>query len=92
MKKKDLKTGMLVETRDEGIYLVINDEIVKKDDWVNLFDYDDNFISIDGLDEFDIIAVSNVLIGGALRAENWNTKTLYNDLLWERKEEIEKQK
>ena len=88
MTKSDLKTGMLVQTRDGDIGLVIKklDVIIFKSDYMNISDYRDDLFAINGF-EGDILKVSEQLFNGDLRVEDWDEGTINSNLLWERKEE-----
>ena len=87
MKKQDLKTGMLLQFRNGDVYMFINDTFVSNEGWTSLdnFEKDLNYVYND---ELDIMKVSKVLEGYRLIPENWNEKTLNNNLLWEREETI----
>lgn len=86
--KEDLKTGMLVQLRDGGINLVINDYLISKEDWGDLRCWDSLDFRSNGTNSHnDIVKVSNVLKSWSLQYEYWTKETLNNNLLWEREEE-----
>lgn len=68
MKKSDLKTGMRVELRDGGIYIVLKDcetwmdghqdiLFIDKDDFLCGTNYNENLLDAEGDKEFDIIKI-----------------------------------
>ena len=61
MKKSDLKTGMLVKTRNHEIYCVIGDKLCRGDGYLLLSDYNNNLImqEICRTPEYDIIAIAD---------------------------------
>lgn len=84
MKKSDLKTGMIVETREGELHIVVNDRILGKNHWNKLSNYNENLKS-NRFNVLDIIKVYNI-----------NKKIIKLDdifknpeLIWERKEWIE---
>ena len=87
MTKSDLKTGMLVQTRDGDIGLVIKklDVIIFKTTYINISDYEEDLIVTNG-DDADILKVSNRLFDRDLIVEDWDEGTINSNLLWERKE------
>ncbi len=94
MKKSDLKTGMLVELRDndgENIHLVINSRLVGVSSYDNVQDYNNN-LTHPAFNDLDIIKVSKVLEGSDLHCDKWTKETLENNLLWSRQDEPKKQK
>ena len=42
MKKSDLKNGMVVETRNKEKGIILNEKIILKDGFVNIYDLDEN--------------------------------------------------
>lgn len=88
MKKKDLRTGMLVKFRDNNVFIIINNYLVKANDWFPLESWNDDLTIVSGgkKDDFDIMACSKVLISGALESKNWVKEAIEENLLWERKE------
>lgn len=88
MTKSDLKTGMLVQTRDGDIGLVIKklDVIIFKNTYMNISDYKEDLF-VTSRDKADILKVSDQLFGDELVVEYWDEETINSNLLWERKEE-----
>ena len=88
MTKSDLKTGMLVQTRDGDIGLVIKklDVIIFKSDYMNISDYEEDLL-ITPHSDADILKVSDQLFGDDLIVEYWDEGAINSSLLWERKEE-----
>lgn len=86
MKKSDLKTGMLVEYRNGMVYMVINDALIGFSEH-NSIGFHREDLSSKTTIEHDIIAVSHVLSDWRARAENWNSKTINANLLWQHVEE-----
>ena len=85
-KKSDLKNGMVVETRNEKLYLVFNDRLLGKDGWDSLTPYNENLSSTYNLIECDIIRVFKVNANKVYCLNNLLEKDNL-ELLWE--EEIE---
>ena len=94
MTKSDLKTGMLVQTRDGDIGLVIKklDVIIFKSTYMNISDYGEDLYEEDplvfGVNDADILKVSDQLFREYLTVEYWDEGTINSNLLWERKEEF----
>ena len=88
MKKSDLKTGMLIETRGRGLFLFINSICVSQDNFY-IPDLNRNLTDNDGK-EYDFMRISKVLIERSLCPDKWTEETLDNNILWERKEKIYK--
>lgn len=92
MTKSDLKTGMLVQTRDGDIGLVIKklDVIIFKTSYMNISNYEEDLVFTynDNDDDADILKVSDQLFNGDLTVEYWDEGTINSNLLWERKEEL----
>ena len=88
MTKSDLKTGMLVQTRDGDIGLVIKklDVIIFKSGYINISDYEEDLVLLSNHD-VDILKVSDPLFDGDLTVDSWDEGTINSNLLWERKEE-----
>lgn len=66
--KKDLKNGMVVETRDKHRYIVVGDRLMGHDGFLRLNDYsqdlcdlDDLFTTKEGLSPYDIMLVFDVI-------------------------------
>ena len=90
MKKKDLKSKMIVALRDGSFYLVVDDVIVKENCYNLLSHYSENLLSIDRKD-LDIVEIfefvnksykfTNDLGMGALRfsniVDNGNVKSIW---------------
>lgn len=56
--KKDLRNGMVVETRDECRYIVIGDRLLAEDGFLYFHEYDDNLLDVDGEGSaFDVMKV-----------------------------------
>lgn len=90
MKKSDLRSGMVVETREGKLYLVVGDFITRESGFNLLSSYDENMLSITGVYIVDIMKVYE------FKNEIYNNnassiKTLLDKehltLLWERKEQ-----
>ena len=86
MKKKDLRTGMLIQTAGHKLGMIINNYVV----------YDVCVMSLDRLNIFledveypenTINKVSSILDSTDLMPSNWTLRRLNHLLLWERKEE-----
>lgn len=99
MKKSDLKTGMMVVTRDNGEYMVmlnveyaaiISNEpqnvIVSKSGWMPLDNYSDDFdLKEKNMSELDIVAVYSPIMPASL----WRKNPLHNNSwkrVWKREE------
>ena len=89
MKKSDLRSGMVVETREGKLYLVVGDFITRESGFNVLSNYDENMLSIVGNYIVDIMKVYE------FKNKIYNTnassiKTLLDKerltLLWERKD------
>ena len=88
MKKEELKSGMLVQVRNDNVFIVIGDNLVTMDGYLKLYDYAED-LRIDywyGTEStaWDIMKVSNVLSGSNLRFKCYNKHTLNANLLWTR--------
>lgn len=84
MKKKDLKTGMLIKTRKGGFYLFVNNCLIGKTDWDAYNSFNNDMTNINGCSGLDIISVSTILKEHLLKPCHWNAKTMKDHLLWTR--------
>lgn len=91
MKKSDLKTGMVVETRNNEHYLVMlnpdcedRDLIHFKGGFMPLCDYDDDLTIRDGDTEWDIVKVYQLCESICLIINNAATAMCGSKVLWER--------
>ena len=85
--KDDLKTGMLVESRNGTVWLFINDNFICKNNSRDLLVYNNDLTYIDS--DYDIMKVSNIKHGYKLIPQNWTKENIDNDLLWKRIEQKE---
>ena len=83
MKKKDLKNGMIVETRDKHRLLVLGNKIMSRNKYDLLTSYKSNLTSKVN-EEFDIVKVYKIK---NLYVLNDIFKDEYLSLIWEREEE-----
>ena len=83
MKKKDLKDGMIVETRDKHKLLVLGNKIMSRNKYDLLTSYKSNLLSKVN-EEFDIIKVYKIK---NLYVLNDIFKDEYLSLIWEREKE-----
>lgn len=83
MKKKDLKDGMIVETRDKHKLLVLGNKIMSRNKYDLLTSYKSNLTSKVN-EEFDIVKVYKIK---NLYVLNDIFKDEYLSLIWEREEE-----
>ena len=83
MKKKDLKNGMIVETRDKHKLLVLGNKIMSRNKYDLLTSYKSNLVNKFN-EEFDIIKVYKIK---NLYVLNDIFKDEYLSLIWEREEE-----
>ena len=83
MKKKDLKNGMIVETRDKHRLLVLGNKIMSRNKYDLLTSYKSNLVNKFN-EEFDIVKVYNIK---NLYVLNDIFKDEYLSLIWEREEE-----
>ena len=81
MKKSDLKTGMVVELRNEDKYLVVNDSILNLDGWDKMSNYENDLTSR-AFDSLDILKVYETS-GGSFKNMFLNSNLT---LIWEREE------
>ena len=81
MKKSDLKTGMVVELRNEDKYLVMNDSILNLDGWDKMSNYENDLTSR-AFDSLDILKVYETS-GGSFKNMFLNSNLT---LIWEREE------
>lgn len=82
MKNSDLKSGMIVETQEEKLYLVVGDKLIGEDGYLNLASYHDD-LKHTLFRDFDIIKVYNYKLGRSF------SRLLDDDnleLIWERKD------
>ncbi len=88
MDKKDLKNGMIVETRDKHKLLVLGNKIMSRNKCDLLTSYKSNLVSKVN-EEFDIIKVYKIknlcLLNDVFKDE-------YLSIIWERKEDIKEKK
>ena len=59
-KKSDLKNGMVVEIRNEHLYFVFNERLIRKEGWDSLTNWNEDLSSKNNLIEYDIIRVFNM--------------------------------
>lgn len=60
--KKNLKNGMVVETRDGNRYMVVDGKLIGNNGWLSLGDYDDQLYDLDDrLSSYDIMMVFDVV-------------------------------
>lgn len=88
MEKSDLKTGMLVQTRQGDVFMYINCSCVSQCSFYEP-DLKSNLTDCDGK-QYDFMKISNILIEDDLSPDKWTEETLENNILWERKEKIYK--
>ena len=88
MKKSELKTGMLVELRDEDIYMVIGDSLVKDGDDIDISEYNDDLTDEDGINSLDIMRVSEIRTGIDKQPCYWITEELEEAVLWNREDDV----
>lgn len=81
MTKNDLKTGMVVETRSEGRYMVIKDRLVAEVDWTTLNSFTDDLIDDAQQEEFDIVKVYGI---PNCMTRLYRLQTMELELLWTR--------
>src|SRR5690606_11993145 len=62
MKKSDLKSGMVVKTQEENLYLVVGDKLIGEYGYLNLASYHDN-LEHTLFRDFNIIKVYNYKLG-----------------------------
>lgn len=81
--KKDLKNGMVVETRDGCRYIVVGDRLLGQDGFLRLSDYetdlcdhDDLFKTKEGNSPYDIMLVFDVV--GDLQIDNVGSSPLFD--------------
>ena len=84
---KDLENMMIVETRNQERYLVVDNMLLARDGFNELSDYNDNLIIEDDEDhEFDIMAVYTTKEWGAGLNRILYAHSL--DLVWKREENL----
>lgn len=82
MKNSDLRSGMIVKTQEEKLYLVVGDKLIGEYGYLNLASYHDN-LEHTLFRDFNIIKVYNYKLGRSF------SRLLDDDnleLIWERKE------
>lgn len=91
MKKSDLKTGMVVETRNNAHFLVMlnpdceDRELIDfKGGFMPLCDYDDDLTATNGDTEWDIVKVYQLDASICFIIENAATAMYGSKVLWER--------
>ena len=90
MKKEELRSGMLVQLRNDSVFIIIGDALVNVDGYLKLSDYTEDLsmyksnMSTTENNKWDIMKVSNVLSGSNLRFKCYNKHTLNANLLWTR--------
>lgn len=83
--KKDLQTGMLVQTINGEIYLFINDCFISNGGFNLLVEYNNDLTTTsDYPSQYDIVKVYKPLKEIELIPSMWNKGTLNSNLLWER--------
>lgn len=89
MRKSELRNGMIVETREGNLYLVVGDFMTRESGFCLLTSFDENMLDGDGDSGYDIVKVyafENKVYDNNATA----IKTLFDKkaltLLWERKE------
>lgn len=82
--KADLKDGMVVEQRDEGMYLVLAGTAVRKDGWNNIGGFADD-LKWEGYAGGDIIKIYRIIPESLGSIEEALIKSNL-ELIWERKE------
>ena len=70
MNKKDIVTGVVIETRDKKQYICINDTLVSNTEFLNLYTYTDDLKSL-CLKDSDIMKVFDKKDGKDLATNNW---------------------
>ena len=85
MKKEDLKSGMLIQFRNNEIAMVIGDQLAQKHDWHHLAWWK-NDLSFEDNEKHDIIKVSKILHQSNIKPINWTEATLNKYILWERQQ------
>jgi hypothetical protein len=87
----NLKSGMLVETRNGEIFCLINETLVNSDGFMTLDDYNYDLRTVPTASsippDYDIMKVSEVLEDSDLIPKYWTKQVLLDNLLWERNEE-----
>lgn len=92
--KKDLKTGMVVKTKNNTMFLVVGDKLISTTGFGLLNEYKDDLTINDQPDPdiqsgFDIIEVYDDINGwgfGFSRALSYIEEKKYGKLIWKRKE------
>lgn len=91
--KKDLKTGMVVKTRNNTMLLVVDDKLISVSGFLRLTEYNDDLIITDEPDSniqsgFDIMEVYEVNSWGLgfSRVLSYVEEKTFGKLIWKRKE------
>lgn len=83
--KEDLKSGMVVKTKNNNMYLVVGNKLITNDGYVLLDSYNKS-LENSLLSEYDIIEVySKVECWGFGFSEGLNLALEYGELIWKRK-------
>lgn len=84
MTKADLKTGMMVVTRNANKYIVIGESLTRYEDWLALSNFNDNLASGCMLKQFDIMEVWERSVTKIVSLKNmFDLKNM--EKIWERK-------
>ena len=84
--KEDLKTGMVVETRNGNRYMVYGTHLVRNLNYVDLNNYDQNMKCVSDND-FDIMKCFDIYDDAYSIEDIISPNKCYLDLLWKRKPE-----
>jgi hypothetical protein len=86
MTKNDLKTGMLVQTRDGDVGLVLRElnTIIFKEAYLSFSDFEEDLTFELRSCDANIIRVTNVLEEEALTVDMWKESNVKSNLLWEK--------
>ena len=89
MTKDDLKTGMLVQCRNENIFLLINDTFIGVDGYLTLDSYHHDLTdkTIEFNEDWDIIRVTEVLEKGQLLSKGWE-HNMKKHIIWDKDKSI----
>ena len=89
MTKGQLETGMLVQCRNESIYLLINETLIGNYGFIDLNNYAYNLTYgfSEKKSEWDIIKVTRVLEKYEPLEKHW-IKYMKSDAIWDRKEDV----
>lgn len=83
MKKSDLKSGMVVQTRSSEKFLVVNDLLINKTGFMRLDDFETNLKHIGNLNMYDIQAVFSQSYSWGL---GFKGGIEHGQMIWKRKE------